>query len=132
MVCIDLEGIAERVKEIREAQLNMSQERLAEVLEYSPATVKRAESPTYGLVDTKFYVLLAELAGMSLDELLLGRKEPVVKKKQVKKINYLLEHVTDDELDYIYVAIDNFIRFIHKDEYSVIKAFKKYMKKIKK
>ena len=132
MVCIDFDGIAERVKEIREKQLNMSQEQLAEVLDYSLATVKRAESPSYGVVDTKFYVLLAELSGTSLDELLLGRKEPIGKKKQVKKINYLLEHVTDDELDYIYITIDNFMRFSHKDDYRVIKAFKKYMKKIKK
>lgn len=125
---MDYKKISEKVRVIREQQFNVSQEKFSEVLNTSPASVKRAERPSGRVSNVEFYVSLSLLSGISLDELLLDKKEVPEKNRLIKKINYMLNHVTNDELEYLYIMIDNYMKFHHKDEYRVLKSFKKYMK----
>lgn len=127
MNCIDYKKIAEKVRFIRE-QHKLSQESFSEKLGVSLTSEKRAENPSGKVANVEFYVALSKFAGISLDELLLDKKEAPEKNKTINKINYMLNHVNQDELSYIHIIIDNHMRFFHKDEYRVLKDFKKYMK----
>ena len=42
-----------------------------------------------------------------------------------KKINYILNVLSDDELEYIYRNIHEFTRFIHKDQVTTLKDIKR-------
>ena len=59
-----------------------------------------------------------------LVELLLQKEDSKKREKIRRKIDYILNVVSEDELEYIYVNISQFIKFTHKNEIKSLKEIK--------
>ena len=68
---------------------------------------------------------ISEITGYTIEELLLEKDDSKNSEKIRKKINYILNVLSDDELEYIYRNIHEFTRFIHKDQVTTLKDIKR-------
>lgn len=73
----------------------------------------------------EFFIKISELTGYSLDELTQDSNNySKEKEKAIKKINYLLNIVSVDELEYIYASARRFIQFCHQNDIKTLKDIK--------
>lgn len=68
---------------------------------------------------------ISEITGYTIEELLLEKDDSKNSEKMRKKINYILNVLSDDELEYIYRNIQEFTRFIYKDQVTTLKDIKR-------
>lgn len=107
----EMEMLAERLRELREAR-GLTQTRLAEMLAVSPRVYNRwemgAATPRFDTV-----VQLADLLGVTLDEL-AGRKAVASRPKiQNPKLRDLYEHVdqlADEDQQALMILLDSLIK----------------------
>lgn len=117
--------VGERIRKIRETELKKTREEFAEEIGIAPITLTRLENATGKVSNIEFFIKISELTGYSLDELTQDSNNySKEKEKAIKKINYLLNIVSVDELEYIYASARRFIQFCHQNDIKTLKDIK--------
>lgn len=130
---MNYEKVGERIRIARETDLKITREEFAEEIGISVDTAYRLESGTTKKVkNVETFIKISEVTGLTLEELLLGKNESSIRNRNIKKINYLLNVLSDRELDYIYFNISQFIKILHEDDVNTLKDIKDRSKKDKK
>lgn len=103
----------------------MTREEFAELLELSNSTVVRLENPNKNKVtNVETYFKVAQATGYSLEELLVGIYSNK-NNREIKRINYILNVLSKDELNYIFKNIQDFTRFIHRNDLKTLEDIRK-------
>ena len=123
--------VVERIRNIRETELNMTREKFAEEIGISLNTLVRLENASGNVTNIEFFIRIAEITGNTLDELTQEGKQKDMKSKEkmITRINYLLNVVSPEELEYIYANARQFIQFCHQNEIKTLKEIKDDIKK---
>ena len=87
-------------------------------------TAARLENATSKVNNIETFLRISEITGYTIEELLLQKKDSKKREKIRRKIDYILNVVSEDELEYIYVNISQFIKFTHKNEIKSLKEIK--------
>lgn len=118
--------IGKRIRKIRETELNKTMEEFAEALDISIHTVSRLENANSNNIrNVEIYLKICELTGYTMEELLLDKQNDKTKEKIKKRINYLLNVISEDELEYIYISINQFVKFNNRNQITTLKDIKK-------
>ena len=126
---MDYEKSGQLIRNIRETELKHSREKFAEEMNISPYTAYRLETATSKVKNVEVFLRFYELTGYTVEEILLGKNTSNSRERTLKKIYYLLNIASEDELNYIYNEINDFLKFLHKDEVKTLKEIKKDIKK---
>lgn len=126
---MNYEQIGNKVRMIRETELKKSREEFAEELGISIDTVNRLETAKSEVRNVEIFIKISELTGYTLEELLLNKNINNKSEKVIQKINYVLNILSDDELEYVYNNINQFVKFVHRNELKTLKDIKKEIKK---
>ena len=121
--------IGERVRRIRKKQLKQTIEEFAEELGVSTDTISRLENATAKVNNIEVFIRISEISGYTLDELLLDNKETPEKEKIMRRINYILSVLPQDELEYICGSINQFVRFNHRKHVKTLRQIKEELNK---
>lgn len=121
---MDYSKIGANIRNIREKELKQTREEFAEKIEISPSTIARLENGTSRVTSVETYYKISEISGYTVEELLLGKNDVKNRRKIRRKIDYLLNVVSEDELEYIYGTISQYIRFHHKNNVNTLKDIK--------
>ena len=123
--------VGERIRKIRETELNMTREKFAEEIGISLNTLVRLENASGNVTNIEFFIRIAEITGYTLDELTQEGKQKDMKsrEKMITRINYLLNVVSPEELEYISANARQFIQFCHQNEIKTLKEIKDDIKK---
>lgn len=122
---MNYDKIGEKIRQIREKELKKTREEFAEEIGISIHTVVRLENATSRVTNIETFLKISEITGYTIEELLLEKDDSKNSEKIRKKINYILNVLSDDELEYIYRNIHEFTRFIHKDQVTTLKDIKR-------
>ncbi len=125
---MDYGKIGANIRNIRETELKQTREEFAERIGISPITIARLENATSRVTNVETFFKISEISGYTIEELLLEKNDIKNKKKIRRKIDYILNVLSDDELKYVYKYIQEFTRFIHKDQVNTLKDIKKKYK----
>lgn len=125
---MNYEEVGERIRNIRETDLKITREEFAEEIGVSVDTASRLENANKKIKNVETYLKIAELTGLTMEELLLGKEDTSSKQRLKKRINYLLNVIPENELEYIYLNISQFVKILHKDEINTLKDIKKKYK----
>ena len=89
------------------------------------------ENASGNVTNIEFFIRIAEITGYTLDELIQEGNidNEKAREKAINKINYLLNVVSLEELEYIYANSRQFIQFCHKNEIKTFKDIKDELKK---
>ena len=121
---MNYQEIGERIRKIRKDELNKSREEFAEELGISTNTASRLENANNVVRNVEVFLKISEISGYTMEELLIGQNETLAKEKIKKRINYLLNVLEDDDLDYIFTIINDFIKYKHKEQIVTLKDIK--------
>ena len=121
---MDYDKIGENIRQIREKEIKKTREEFAEEIGVSIHTVKRLENATSKVTNVEIFLKISEITGYTIEELLLQKDDSKNREKIRRKIDYLLNVVSEEELEYIYVNISQFIKFTHRDEIRTLKEIK--------
>ncbi len=113
---MDYTKVGERIKKIREKELKKTQEEFAEEVGISLNTLYRLETATRKVSNIEFFIRISEITGYSIEELIQDFENSKSKEKIIKKINYLLNVGSIEELEYIFANIRQFLQFSHRNE----------------
>lgn len=108
--------IGRKVKEIREKQLKKTQEEFADLIGVSVNTISRMENATVNVNNIEIYLRICNLSGYTMEELVYEDVSSVRGKRIKRKIDYILNNLADEELDYIYFNLNKFLNVFHKDQ----------------
>ena len=122
---MDYGKIGENIRQIREKELKKTREEFAEEIGISIHTATRLENATSKVTNVEIFLKISEITGYTIEELLLQKEDSKNREKIRRKIDYLLNVVSEEELEYIYVNISQFIKFTHRDEIKTLKEIKK-------
>lgn len=122
---MNYDKIGEKIRQIREKELKKTREEFAEEIGISIHTVARLENATSRVTNIETFLKISEITGYTIEELLLEKDDSKNSEKMRKKINYILNVLSDDELEYIYRNIQEFTRFIYKDQVATLKDIKR-------
>lgn len=126
---MDYEQIGNKIRMIRETELKKNREEFAEELGISIDTVTRLETAKSEVRNVEIFIKVSELTGYTLEELLLDKNINNKNEKVIRKINYVLNILSDEELEYVYNNINQFVKFVHRNELKTLKDIKKEIKK---
>ena len=130
---MDYEKVGERIRKARESNLKITREEFAEEIGISVDTAHRLENGNNKKVkNVETFIKVSEVTGLTLEELLLWKNESSVRNRNIKKINYLLNVLSENELEYIYFNISQFIKAVHNEEINTLKDIKDRLKNDKK
>ncbi len=121
---MDYDKIGENIRQIREKEIKKTREEFAEEIGVSIHTVTRLENATSKVTNIEIFLKISEITGYTIEELLLQKDDSKNREKIRRKIDYLLNVVSEEELEYIYVNISQFIKFTHRDEIRTLKEIK--------
>lgn len=121
---MDYNKIGENIRQIREKELKKTREKFAEEIGISVHTATRLENVTRKVTNVEIFLKISEITGYTIEELLLQKDDSKNREKIRRKIDYLLNVLSDDELEYVYKYIQEFTRFIHKDQVNTLKNIK--------
>lgn len=121
---MDYNKIGENIRQIREKELKKTREEFAEEIGISIHTATRLENATRKVTNVEIFLKISEITGYTIEELLLQKDDSKNREKIRRKIDYLLNVLSDDELEYVYKYIQEFTRFIHKDQVNTLKNIK--------
>lgn len=121
---MDYNKIGENIRQIREKELKKTREEFAEEIGISVHTATRLENATRKVTNVEIFLKISEITGYTIEELLLQKDDIKNREKIRRKIDYLLNVLSDDELEYVYKYIQEFTRFIHKDKVNTLKNIK--------
>lgn len=122
---MNYEIIGRKVKEIREKQLKQTQEEFADLIGVSVNTIRRMENATSNVNNIEIYLEICKLSGYTMEELLSENTDNIHSKRMKRKINYILNSLTLEELDYVYFSLTKFLSIFHKDKIRMFKNVKK-------
>ena len=125
---MEYEKAGQLIRNVRETELKHSREKFAEEMNISPYTAYRLETATSKVKNVEVFMRFYELTGYTVEEILLGKITSNNKDRLRKKIDFLLNVTTEEELEYIYNEINNLLRFLHKDQVRTLKDIKKDIK----
>ncbi len=125
---MNYQEIGERIRKIRKEELNKSREEFAEELSISTNTASRLENANNVVRNVEVFLKISEISGYTMEELLLGQNITTEKEKIRKRINYLLNVLTEDDLEYIFTIINDFIKYKHKEDVVTLKDIKDKIK----
>lgn len=125
---MNYQEIGERIRKIRKDELNKSREEFAEELSISTNTASRLENANNVVRNVEVFLKISEISGYTMEELLLGQNITTEKEKIRKRINYLLNVLTEDDLEYIFTIINDFIKYKHKEDVVTLKDIKDKIK----
>lgn len=102
--------IGERIRYIRDNNLKLSREQLAEKLNTNVYAIDRLERGEFKTLNMNLIIEFCNLSGVTIDEII---REPIDETKNniIKRINYMLQDLPEKELDYIFKNIHNFIEY---------------------
>lgn len=121
---MDYGKIGENIRQIREKEIKKTREEFAEEIGVSIHTITRLENATSKVTNVEIFLKISEITGYTIEELLLQKDDSKNREKIRRKIDYLLNVVSEEELEYIYVNISQFIKFTHRDEIRTLKEIK--------
>lgn len=121
--------IWEKIRNIRENELKQTREEFAEEIGVSIHTVARLENATSKVNNMEVFLKISEVSGYTLEELLLDNTTTKEKERIIRRINYILNVLSEDELEYICGNITQFVRFNHRDQVKTLGEIKKELKK---
>lgn len=126
--------IGERIIRLRKEELKLSREKFAELVGFSCDTIKRVETGNLNknVKNVEVYLRIAQVSGYTLEELLLGTNFKNKRNRTKRKIEYLLNVMSDDELEFVDSEIETFMRFRHKEKVNTLKDIKKKINEEKK
>lgn len=107
--------IGEKIRYIREHELKKSREEFAEEIGISIHTATRLENATNKVSNIETFVKVSEITGYTLDELILDNNSSQEIDKNKRKIIHLLNSANNNELEYIYNSIKEFLNYIDKN-----------------
>lgn len=113
-----------RIKNIRENELKLTQEELADLIGISVNTVGRIEKATTPVNNIEIYLKICEISGHTLAELLDEKDNSIHSQRIKRKINFVLNGLSEEELDYIYSNVYKFSKFMHKDQIRTLEDIK--------
>lgn len=116
--------IGEKIRKIREKELKQTREEFAEEIGISIHTAARLENATSKVNNIEVFLRISEISGYTLEELLLDNKETKEKEKIIRRINYILSILSQEELEYICGSINQFVRFNHRNRVKTLKEIK--------
>ena len=125
---MDYDKIGENIRQIREKEIKKTREEFAEEIGVSIHTVTRLENATSKVTNVEIFLKISEITGYTIEELLLQKDDSKNREKIRRKIDYILNVISEEELEYIYVNISQFIKFTHRDEIKTLKEIKKKTK----
>lgn len=126
---MNYDKIGARVRTIREKDLKKSREEFAEEIGVSTTTIARLENSTSKVSNLETFIKISEISGYSLDEIVLDKNDNIKTNESLKKrINYFLNTMSKDELEYTLSNISNFVKFSHKDKIKTLKDIKNNLK----
>lgn len=126
---MNYDNASAKIKKIREVELKQTQEEFAEEIGVSITTVQRLESPFDKVTNVETYLKIFEISGYTVEEILLDIDNSKGKEKEIAKINYLLNVLSKEELEYIYGSIRHFVTFNHRNQVNTLKNIKDKLKK---
>lgn len=121
--------IGEKIRNIRENELKQTREEFAEEIGISIHTAARLENATSKVNNMEVFLKISEVSGYTLEELLVDNTTTKEKERIIRRINYILNVLSEDELEYIYGNITQFVRFNHRDQVKTLEEIKKELKK---
>jgi len=121
---MDYDKIGENIRQIREKEIKKTREEFAEEIGVSIHTVTRLENATSKVTNVEIFLKISEITGYTIEELLLQKDDSKNREKIRRKIDYILNIISEEELEYIYVNISQFIKFTHRDEIRTLKEIK--------
>lgn len=125
---MNYDEIGEKIRYIRETELKKTREEFAEEIGISIHTAARLENATSKVNNIETFLRISEITGYTIEELLLQKEDSKEREKIRRKIDYLLNVVSEEELEYIYVNISQFIKFNHKNKIKTLKEIKQESK----
>lgn len=125
---MDYDKIGEKIRRIRETELKQTREEFAEEIGISIHTATRLENATSKVTNIETFLKISQLTGYTIEELLLQENDSKNTKKIRRKIDYILNVVSEEELEYIFVNISQFIKFTHRNEIKTLKDIKQESK----
>ena len=130
-LAMNYKEVGERIRKIRETELNKTREEFAEEIGISLNTLARLENASGNVNNIEFFIRISEITGYTLDQLTQERNEKDIKsrEKELTKIHYLLNVASLEELEYIYANARQFIQFCHQNEIKTLKDIKGELKK---
>ncbi len=129
---MNYDKIGEKIRRIREKELKQTREEFAEEIGISIHTATRLENATSKVNNIETYLKISEITGYTIEELLLQKDDSKNRERIRRKIDYILNVVSEEELEYIYVNISQFIKFSHRKEINTLKDIKEKSKSNKK
>lgn len=129
---MNYDKIGEKIRRIREKELKQTREEFAEEIGISIHTATRLENATSKVNNIETYLRISEITGYTIEELLLQKDDSKNRERIRRKIDYILNVVSEEELEYIYVNISQFIKFSHRKEVNTLKDIKEKSKNNKK
>lgn len=125
---MNYDKIGEKIRQIREQELKQTREEFAEEIGISLQTAVRLESTNSKVNNIEIYVRISQITGYTIEELLLLKDDTRAKERIRRKINYILNVLSEDELEYIYTDINNFVKFTHRFDIKSLEEIKKDIK----
>jgi len=122
---MDYDKIGENIRQIREKEIKKTREEFAEEIGVSIHTITRLENATSKVTNVEIFLKISEITGYTIEELLLQKDDSKNREKIRRKIDYILNVISEEELEYIYVNISQFIKFTHRDEIKTLKEIKR-------
>ncbi len=125
---MDYDKIGEKIRQIREKELKQTREEFAEEIGVSIHTATRLENATSKVTNIETFLKISQITGYTIEELLLQENDTKNTKRTRRKIDYILNVVSEEELEYIFVNISQFIKFTHRNEIKTLKDIKQESK----
>lgn len=121
--------IGGKIRNIRENELKQTREEFAEEIGISIHTAARLENATSKVNNMEVFLKISEVSGYTLEELLVDNTTTKEKERIIRRINYILNVLSEDELEYICGNITQFVRFNHRNQVKTLEEIKKELKK---
>lgn len=125
---MDYDKIGEKIRQIREKELKQTREEFAGKIGVSIHTATRLENATSKVTNIETFLKISQITGYTIEELLLQENDTKNTKRIRRKIDYILNVVSEEELEYIFVNISQFIKFTHRNEIKTLKDIKQESK----
>ncbi len=121
---MDYVGIGKRIQYIRKTVLKLKREEFAELLNTNFTSIGRLERGEIKSLDLELIDRISKESGYSIDEITNGFLE-TNKNSFIKRINYLLNGLTDKELEYHFNNIHNLSQLFYTGNIRTLKDIKK-------
>lgn len=125
---MDYVSIGKRIQHIRKKILKLTREEFAELLNTNFTSIGRLERGQIKTLDLTLIDKISVESGYSIDEIVHGFNN-CNKNSLIKKINYLLEGLTEKQLKYQFEIIHEFTKLIYSGDIRTLKDIKKDINK---